>query len=138
MYSEHFITKKEHCGFIKKLKRETRNAFWVVRKNRRGCLGVVYLNRVDFNNRNGYLGLYANPDCQYRGTGYHLLQCIKKLAFGNLSLHTLKLEVFADNERAKKLYQKSGFSIEGVLKGFVFRKEGWKDVIIMGLINSEE
>ena len=138
MYSDHLITKKEHGSFIKQLQREMKNAFWVVKSKEYGYLGVVYLNRVDFNNRNAYLGLYRNPDSRHVGVGHHLLKCLKELAFGNLSLHTLKLEVFCDNKKAQKLYKGGGFTKEGALREFVRRTDGWKDVIIMGLVNSEE
>jgi UDP-4-amino-4,6-dideoxy-N-acetyl-beta-L-altrosamine N-acetyltransferase len=110
----------------------------MVKSDEYGYMGVIYLNRVDLTNKNAYLGVYANPDCQHVGSGHHLLKCLKELAFDKLNLHTLKLEVLRDNKKARRLYEKSGFTREGTLREFVRRTDVWNDVIIMGLVNSEE
>ena len=109
MYSDHLITKEEHARFLKKLQEGTRDVFWIVKNKENGYIGVVYLNRLDFNNRNAYLGLYTNPDCRLSGVGYRLLECLKELAFDHLNLHTLKLEVLRANIRAQNLYKGLGF-----------------------------
>src|SRR5208283_5956624 len=98
-------------------------------------LGVIYLNRADFSNMNAFLGIYSNPDRKAPGAGSLLVDCLKKIAFEKLNLHTLKLEVIETNVRAVDFYAKSGFSQEGRLEEFVFKKGRWYDVVIMGMVN---
>ncbi len=132
IYSEHIISVEEHNNFIIKLEEDSRNIYWLV-KNKDEYMGVVYLSRLDFNNRNGYLGIYSNPNL--KGVGNLLQECLIKVAFGIACLHTLKLEVIEDNEKAIKLYKRFGFEKEGELKDFVFKNGKYKNAIIMGIIN---
>ena len=82
--------------------------------------------------KSAYLGIYANPECKEKGRGKVLLKLLLKVAFDFFKLHTLKLEVFEDNNAAINLYKKLGFQEEGRLKEFILKDGKWKDVIIMG------
>jgi len=66
------------------------------------------------------------------------MDCLKMVAFGVAKLHTLKLEVIEDNERALKLYIRSGFKKEGELIDYVFKNGLYKNVILMGMVNNDE
>jgi UDP-4-amino-4,6-dideoxy-N-acetyl-beta-L-altrosamine N-acetyltransferase len=132
MYSDHVITIGEHSKFIEGLRTDIKNFYWMVRKNREN-IGTISLNRVDFKNFNAYIGIYTNP--YLSGMGGLLIGCLKKLAFDEGRLHTLKLEVIEGNERAVNFYKKAGFKEEGRLKEFVFKTNKWLDVIVMGIIN---
>jgi len=59
------------------------------------------------------------------------------LAFEHLKLHTLKLEVLENNERAINFFKKLGFKEEGRLREFVFKEDIWYDAIIMGITEKE-
>lgn len=134
MFTDHRISPEEHAAFIGRL-RAGDDFYWLV-IGADGCgAGVIYLNRVDRRNAHAYLGLYANPERRVSGTGRVLIGLLKRLSFETAGLHTLKLEVIADNGRAIELYRKSGFETEGRLVEFV-RKDGcWKDVVVMGIRN---
>jgi UDP-4-amino-4,6-dideoxy-N-acetyl-beta-L-altrosamine N-acetyltransferase len=136
MYNESIISYDEHHNFIAKLNNDNHNFYWLVKSNH-DYIGVIYLNRVDFNNRNAYLGIYANPENYAKGTGTLLVNLLINLVFKVAGLHTLKLEVLEENEKAINLYKKLGFTEEGCLKEYIFKSNNWKNVIIMGLINNE-
>ena len=134
MYSDNIISLNEHINFIDQLVENTNNFYWVV-KNKDGIyFGTIYLNRTDFKNKHAYIGIYANPYNEIKNKGYLLIQSIKSLAFEIAGLHTLKLEVIDNNQKAINFYKKSGFAEEGRLKEFVFKDEQWHDVIFMGII----
>ena len=135
LYGKHFITPEEHRRFVKNLKYDYRNAYWLVKNQGDEYLGVIYLNRIDFENRNSYFGIYTNPGSKLSGKGKTLLGCLIYLVFEYAGFHTLKLEVIEDNSRAIAFYKKFGFKREGRLKEFVFKEGRWKDVIVMGAIN---
>lgn len=131
-FTDHLISIEEHCNFIKKLEEDNKNFYWLV-KNKNEYVGVVCLSRVDFKNKNAYLGIYSNP--QLKAAGSLLIKCLKGIAFDIAQLHTLKLEVIEDNEKALNFYKKSGFKKEGKLKDYVFKNGKYENVIIMGITN---
>jgi UDP-4-amino-4,6-dideoxy-N-acetyl-beta-L-altrosamine N-acetyltransferase len=134
MHAEHIISETEHLKFIENLKKDGKNFYWLVKHKTGRYLGVIYLQRVDFQYGNAYLGIYKNPFSKQFGIGTLLMDCLMKIAFNRLKLHTLKLEVIKDNRKAIHLYRKIGFKNEGRLKEMIFRDNKWLDVLIMGLI----
>ena len=58
-------------------------------------------------------------------------------AFGVLGVHRVELEVLAFNRRAISCYLACGFRREGVRREAVLYPDGWKDLILMGLLRSE-
>lgn len=135
MYSSHIISPEEHDKFIDRLSEDKKNFYWLVKNKDGKCVGVIYLSDLNMSNKNAYIGIYSEQTNELSGSGKLLIECLEKLAFDILDLHTLKLEVLEDNKRAIGFYEKSGFSKEGILKEFVLRDEKWCDVIVMGIIN---
>ena len=135
MYQDHMISRKEHLGFLNQIKQNNKNFWWLVYGGNEP-LGVIYLVRCDFENRNGYLGIYSDP--KKSGNGKILMDCLKKLAFEVAGFHTLQLEVMENNGRAVNFYKKSGFKNEGKLKEFVLRDRNWRSVVIMGMVNKKK
>jgi len=137
MYSDAIISSKEHVSFITHLQDDTKNCYWLVNTKKGEQIGVIDLNKINFKNKNAYLGIYANPDCKLKGKGSLLIEHVIKLAFEICEFHTLKLEVIDTNKKAISFYKKSGFIEEGRLKEFVFKNGNWNDVIVMGIIKRE-
>jgi UDP-4-amino-4,6-dideoxy-N-acetyl-beta-L-altrosamine N-acetyltransferase len=133
MYCNRLIAIKEHGDFISRLKNDCRNFYWLVKNKKGDGIGVIYLNRLDLLNKNAYLGIYANPQANIKGSGTILMDCLRRIAFKILKLHTLKLEVIEGNQRALRFYRNVGFRKEGTLKSMVRQGKRWHDVIIMGL-----
>ena len=133
MYSDKIISRMEHADFLSELAEDDENIYWMVGDNDGNFLGTISFNRTDFKHKHAYLGIYSNPFNDIKNKGHLLIQCVKKLAFEIAGLHTLKLEVISNNQKAINFYKKSGFSEEGRLKEFVFKDGQWYDVIIMGI-----
>ena len=135
MYSDTIISSKEHADFLSNLTKDKNNSYWVAENGDEILFGTISLNKIDFKNKHAYIGIYSNPYNEIKNRGHLLIQCIKKLAFEIAGLHTLKLEVIANNQKAINFYKKSGFNEEGRLKEFVFKDGQWHDVIVMGIMN---
>lgn len=134
LFTGHIISAKEHSRFIEALEKGDKNTYWLVKNISGESLGVISLNRINFKNRNAYLGIYTNPEFRHPLAGRQLLALLKKIAFKIFKFHTLKLEVIADNKRAIGFYKKSGFIREGRLSEFVHKNGKWQDAIVMGII----
>ncbi len=90
MYSKGVISRQEHRRVLSGRKNRRNDFYWRV-KTGRDCIGVVYLNRMDQENKHAYLGIYANPSLDIKGKGALLMQCLKYVGFVKAGLHTIKL-----------------------------------------------
>lgn len=58
-------------------------------------------------------------------------------AFGELGLHRVELEVYAFNPRARRVYEKVGFVLEGTRREALRYADGWVDCHLMSMLASE-
>ncbi len=73
-----------------------------------------------------------------RGLARHLLPLIVSYAFTSLSANRLWLDVFDDNERARRAYMRAGFREEGVLREASLKTSGTLgSLVIMSILASE-
>jgi len=74
---------------------------------------------------------------QGQGVGTALMQALMDLADKWLPVTRIELTVFADNERAVKLYRKFGFEIEGTHKAYALRDGKYVDTYAMARIRQK-
>jgi RimJ/RimL family protein N-acetyltransferase len=72
-----------------------------------------------------------------RGLGRETTRLVLAWGFDVLGLHRIQLEVLATNRRAIRCYLVCGFRQEGVRREAQLYPDGWKDFIVMGLLQSE-
>jgi RimJ/RimL family protein N-acetyltransferase len=79
-----------------------------------GC-GIVF--RVDYRNRNAWLGLEIGPASRWdRGYGTEAIRLMTGFGFLQLGLEKLYLGVYEGNERALRAYAKAGYRVEAALR----------------------
>ena len=100
MIHSEIISMEEHLRFIESLSNRSDKRYFLVRDAQK-YLGVVDLTNITVNSAE--LGLYSNPDLH--GVGKVLLSALIEYALETLKLTKITANVFADNERAKHLYQ---------------------------------
>ena len=76
----------------------------------------------------------VHPDMQGMGVGSALMAALLDLADNWLMLVRLELEVFTDNERAIRLYEKLGFEREGLKRMSAVRGGRYVDEYVMARI----
>ncbi len=79
----------------------------------------------------GHIFLFVARAWQGRGVGTQLLQTLLDLADNWLLLRRVELTVIADNEGAKRLYERLGFEVEGLRKMSVIAEGQLKDEYLM-------
>ena len=78
-------------------------------------------------------GLAVDPQFEGRGVGRALMGALIELA-RKRGGRRMTLRVFAPNERARRLYERLGFEIEGVLRGeFMVGRGEYVDDVMMAL-----
>jgi ribosomal-protein-alanine N-acetyltransferase len=101
------------------------------------CVGHAGL-RVDADQHGASytVGLFV-AGLRGQGLGREITRLVLSRAFGVLGVHRVELEVLAFNRRAISCYLACGFRWEGVRREAVLYPDGWKDLILMGLLRSE-
>ena len=55
----------------------------------------------------------------------------------NMNLHRVELKVLASNERAQHVYEKCGFSKEGIIRKAVYKNGEFVDLLLYGILKDE-
>lgn len=98
-----------------------------------GQVGLVDINLLD---KNGDLYLViGEKDFWNKGVGSAAMEYILDYGFNTLKLHKIWLEVHARNSVAIKLYEKYGFTREGLYKDNVLYDDCFDDEIRMAKFN---
>lgn len=101
-------------------------------------LGYAELDGILWTHRTAWLSIVIGPrDHWGRGFGQEAMRLLLWFAFAELNLHRVQLTVFADNERAIRLYEGLGFRREGAFREFVQRDAARQDMLLYGLLASE-
>ena len=80
------------------------------------------------------LGMSVHREWRDRGIGHALLTHAVEWARGTGVVKRIELQVFINNARARHLYEKVGFQIEGQRRQAVFRDGEYFDDLIMALL----
>lgn len=72
-----------------------------------------------------------------RGVGTAMMAALIDISDNWYNLRRLELEVYTDNDRAIRLYQKFGFEIEGTLRSFAWRDGAYADAYVMSRLRDE-
>lgn len=71
------------------------------------------------------------------GYGTDTMRVLCRFGFDHMNLHRIELEVFADNPRALRVYEKLGFRTEGCRRDADYRYSCYRDIVVMGLLREE-
>jgi RimJ/RimL family protein N-acetyltransferase len=101
------------------------------------CVGEVVLNEVDEHNRSCNFRTLIGPAGRGRGLGTEAVRLTIAYGFEQLGLHRIGLEVYAFNTRARRVYEKAGFVVEGVLRDVLRYGDTWVDATVMSILATE-
>jgi len=90
----------------------TRKRFVIVDRKSR-VIGTVGLRNIDFFAEEGTLGIIIRADEVGRGYGTDAIRNVLAYAFGTLGLRRVLLDVAEHNLRARRCYERIGFSETG-------------------------
>lgn len=101
-------------------------------------LGFISICGIDKQNKKVELGILIGEK-KYWGQGYgtDALCTITDYLFNKLGFNRISVEVFAYNDRAKALYEKVGFQVEGTQRDGLSRNGTFADIIYMGLLKKD-
>ncbi|WP_262058047.1 GNAT family N-acetyltransferase [Streptomyces sp. STR69] len=100
-------------------------------------LGEVVLHEWDPTARSCTFRTLIGPRGRGRGIGTEATRLIVGYAFEQLGLHRIQLEVYGHNHRARRVYEKVGFVVEGVRREAQLRDGEWVDDVLMAILDHE-
>jgi RimJ/RimL family protein N-acetyltransferase len=101
-------------------------------------VGMVSLKNIDYISRKCSLGIYIGEKANNnKGIGYIASQLAIDFSFNGLGMNRVELEVLSYNLNAISLYEKIGFSEEGIKRKAFFINGDFLDITIMSILTSE-
>ena len=100
-------------------------------------LGTISLKNVKMTDKRAEYAISLRGKAQGKGIAMEVTQEILELAFRYYGLERVYLNVLEDNERAIRLYEKSGFVYEGAFRRHLFLRGEYKTVRWYSMLREE-
>jgi len=101
-------------------------------------VGVCGLEGIDRSDGRAMVGIFlGDVNLWGKGFGTKALRVLLEIGFNELRLNRVGLEVFTENERAIRSYEKLGFVREGILREKHFRAGRFVDAQVMSVLARE-
>jgi RimJ/RimL family protein N-acetyltransferase len=101
--------------------------------------GVVSLTSIDRVHRSAEFHIMiGEPQSRGRGLGTDATREMVRHAFRDLNLHRVYLTVREGNAAARKLYEKVGFKVEGLLRDAVYKDGRFENLVMMAILESDD
>lgn len=107
MHNQESISEESHFEFIENLESDMDKCYFLI-KQKANVIGSINFSKINLGN-SVELGIYTNPFLQLKGAGSLLESAASHYAFIELDVRKIKLEVYSDNDRAIRFYNKCGF-----------------------------
>jgi RimJ/RimL family protein N-acetyltransferase len=101
-------------------------------------VGNCGVHKIDWRVRCAEVGIFIGEKRYWNlGVGTETMRLLVQYCFETLNMNRVFLQVFANNKRAVRVYEKVGFIKEGCQRQAEYKNGEYIDVIIMGILRSE-
>jgi RimJ/RimL family protein N-acetyltransferase len=101
-------------------------------------LGALGLTLVNARSRICELSrLMVRPDSRRSGIALEATRLACRHALHDHDMHRVQAECYADNTAAHRLFERAGFTREGTRRRAYWRRGGWLDGVLFGLLAEE-
>lgn len=119
-------------SWAERWQRET-GAGWAVTQTGE-LLGRVGLRTIDLDEGWAEVAFWVIPSARGRGVAPRALRAVSDWAFDQIGLHRLELRHSTRNSASCRVANKSGFLLEGVMRGQALHLDGWHDMHLHALL----
>ncbi len=110
---------------------ETRQLRLMMVDNATGNLvGTVDLFDFDIHNSRIALGLYVDAAFQGKGFAKAALKLVEEYVFKFLKLNQLYCHISENNLSSRRMFEKEGYEVNGLLKNWIKTTEGFENIIV--------
>lgn len=100
-------------------------------------LGTVSLKNIDYNSKNAEYAISFRKSVHGTGASYWATDEILKIAFYELNMEKVYLNVISRNVRAVFFYEKYGFALEGCFRKHIAIKGVLEDLLWYGILKND-
>jgi diamine N-acetyltransferase len=139
-FTPYLITTSGQGGwFDRYLQRHDSLIFVICAGSAQERVGLIGLDHLDHRNQSAEYGrlLIASAEARRLGYAKDATETLLAYAFGELNLRRIYLRVYADNTGALGLYERCGFTREGVEREAVFMGGRFRDVVLMSVLRGD-
>lgn len=102
------------------------------------AIGTAGFHHVNYEDGHASFGISIGEKAEWsKGYGTDALRAICDFGFGRLRLERIELDVYDQNKRARRSYEKAGFVTEGTMRHAHFSDGKHHDVVRMSLLRGE-
>lgn len=101
-------------------------------------IGQTAFHRIDWIGRMAifYIGI-ADKENWSKGYGSEATKMMIEYGFNTVNLNRMQLHVAVENEAAIKVYERTGFKIEGTLREAMYHEGHYSDFYVMGVLRKD-
>lgn len=100
-------------------------------------VGVAIISSIDMKNRSANMNIKLLKSARHKGVATRAIKLLVKYCFEELNMHCLTANVIEENVYSIKLFEKMGFSKDGVLRERVFKKGKYHNIVAFSLLKKE-
>ncbi|HPF87519.1 MAG TPA: GNAT family protein [Candidatus Limiplasma sp.] len=133
-------TEADTTDFLNRAMRAAPNAAYFVIADIKdeSYIGQLDLFEINWKTRVGKIGtVIGSEDKRGKGYGSEAMKLMLDYAFGILGLERVELEVYAENKRAVRCYEKAGFVYEGTRRHAAMVNGKHADVNMMSVLKAD-
>ncbi|HEY2803782.1 MAG TPA: GNAT family protein [Actinomycetota bacterium] len=118
-------------------RRDDLEVFAIETLSERRAVGICGIESIDARVRGAEFGIWIGKPFWGRGYGTDATRTACRFGFRYINLQRIRLQVYATNEKAQRIYERVGFRREGVERCGTFLGGKYVDVIEMGMLAEE-
>jgi [ribosomal protein S5]-alanine N-acetyltransferase len=128
----------EQYEYIEECEKDEEGYYWSIETNDGVTIGTVSLFEINSHHKTGDLGIVIGDKNYWsKGVATEVLNTLIPYAFEHLDIIRISAEVEAANIPMQKVFEKVGFTQDGVFKDARVKEGKRIDVIHFGIIKSE-
>jgi RimJ/RimL family protein N-acetyltransferase len=110
----------------------------IANKENDKAIGTLILNDIDMKNGTGHIHIkIANGSERGKGYGTDAINTMVKYAFSELRLNCVFANILAYNEPSVHLFEKCGFTRDGILRARVFKQGQYVDLFSYSRLSTD-
>jgi ribosomal-protein-alanine N-acetyltransferase len=119
------------------IRRGTEYHFGVELKATPGIVGVVGLFALDRHSQNAELGCWIAKEFWGTGLSDEAVNVMLRFAFRHLKLRRVYAYTYVNNRPPQRLLRRLGFTREGLLRKYRFRRGRYRDYYVWGMVRED-
>ena len=100
-------------------------------------VGVISVSSIDLKNRVGNINIKLISEARGKGYAMRASKMVIEYCFQELNLNCITANVIERNCDSKKLWEKLGFSIDGILRQRVYKNGKYHNLVSYSLLKEE-